>query len=149
MSGAAQTATSGVSDLPVQWACTRRLTEDDWERIAAVLPGRRRARAGHAGDTRRFIESVLWVADTGLHWNRMPPDAFGRWHGAYVRFVRWAQEGVWRQVEDALQEQALRGALAALVAAYLDRRQRRDLLLRLEGAAARAPAERSACSGPA
>ncbi|MDQ1091816.1 transposase [Xanthomonas sacchari] len=124
-----------MRDLRAQWDCTRRLGDEEWTQIAASLPGRLGSRARNATETRRFVESVLWVAATGARWTCVPAAAFGPWHGVYVRFARWAQRDAWRHVVGALQDPALRTALAALVAAYLDERCRREVLQRLEDAA--------------
>ena len=44
----------------------------------------------------------------------MPPE-YGAWHAIYIRFGRWAHEGIWADVVNALQDvpetQALLGAM--------------------------------------
>jgi transposase len=41
------------------------LRDDQWSRIAELLPGKPGDRGRSARDNRRFVEAVLWVARTG------------------------------------------------------------------------------------
>jgi len=104
-----------------QWPITERLTEEEWKQLMNALPGRVGARARHGGNARRFIEAVLWVAQTGAYWSDLPRD-FGSWHGIYVRFIRWAQDGNWPQVLAHFDPQDPRALdLHALIERYLHR----------------------------
>jgi transposase len=73
------------------------LRDDQWERIAPLLPGKKGDRGRTAADNRLFVEAVLWVARTGAPWRDLP-EAFGPWNSVYVRFRRWARGGIWDQV---------------------------------------------------
>lgn len=77
------------------------LRDDQWERIAPLLPGKATDRGVTAKDNRLFIEAVLWIARTGAPWRDLP-DTFGRWHTAYMRYNRWSRKGVWQQIIDTL-----------------------------------------------
>lgn len=104
----------------------RRLSDLQWERISAVLPGRvgKRARSGNG---RAFLEAVLWVADNQTSWLDIPKE-FGDSHAVYIRFARWAHDGVWPVVIDALQElPELNARLAAMVKAYTEARTLRQM----------------------
>lgn len=74
---------------------TRRyaLRDDQWARIAHLLPGR----AGHGGGTaagnRLFADAVLYRYRAGIAW-RDPPERFGRGKSAHRRFDRRARGGV-------------------------------------------------------
>lgn len=104
-----------------QWPITERLTAEEWKQLMNALPGRVGARARHGGNARRFIEAVLWVAQTGAYWSDLPRD-FGSWHGIYVRFIRWAQDGNWAQVLAHFDPQDQRALdLHALIERYLHR----------------------------
>ena len=77
------------------------LTDDQWERIAPLLPGKK-GDPGRAGeDNRRFVEGVLWVVRTGAPW-RDVPDCFGKWFSVWKRFRRWALKGVFEKLFKAL-----------------------------------------------
>lgn len=77
------------------------LRDDQWERIAPLLPGKKGDRGRTAVDNRLFVEAVLWVARTGAPWRDLP-EAFGPWNSVYVRFRRWARAGIWDRVLAAL-----------------------------------------------
>lgn len=81
------------------------LRDDQWARICDLLPGKAGDRGVTAQDNRRFVEAVLWIARTGAPWRDLPP-AYGHWHRTYVRYSRWSQRGVWRQVFEALAGEA-------------------------------------------
>jgi transposase len=71
-----------------------RLSERQWARIEAVLPGRVSARARNGGNARGFVEAVLWVAQTRAFWSDIPAEC-GHWHTLYIRFGRWCEQGLW------------------------------------------------------
>ena len=79
------------------------LSDERWERVEGLLPGRRGS-PGRCGDNNRlFVEAVLWIARTGAPWRDLP-ERFGDWNSVFQRFNRWAKKGVWQRVFDALQE---------------------------------------------
>jgi transposase len=73
------------------------LRDDQWERIADLLPGR----PGHVGvtakDNRLFVEAVPYRYRAGLPWRDLPA-RFGDWKQVHPRFGRWAKSGVWERV---------------------------------------------------
>ncbi|MGL4262866.1 MAG: transposase, partial [Afipia sp.] len=58
------------------------LRDDQFERIAALLPGKARDPGRTAADNRRFVEAVLWIARTGSPWRDLPAQ-FGPWNSVY------------------------------------------------------------------
>ena len=85
---------------------TRKLLRDDqYARIAPLLPGKVTDRGVTAKDNRLFVEAVLWLARTGSPWRDLPSE-FGRWNSVYRRFARWADRGVWQQVFNELSKDA-------------------------------------------
>jgi len=110
-----------------QWSIMQRLSADEWKLMMNALPGRVGARARHGGNARRFIEAVLWVAQTGAYWSDLPRD-FGSWHGIYVRFIRWSQDGNWNEVLARFDPKDQRAIdLNALVERYLHRNNTKHL----------------------
>ncbi|HEX7801553.1 MAG TPA: transposase [Pseudoxanthomonas sp.] len=104
----------------------RRLSDPQWERISAALPGRvgKRARSGNG---RTFLEAVLWVAENQAYWLDIPKE-FGDSHAVYIRFSRWAHDGVWPHVIDALRgPPELNARLSALVKDYIEARTLRQM----------------------
>lgn len=101
------------------WRARQRLNNEQWTRVVAVLPGRIGVRASNGGNARRFVEAVLWMAHTRAYWSDIPPE-YGAWHAIYIRFGRWAHEGVWADVVKAMDEvPATQALLEAMVEKYL------------------------------
>jgi transposase len=73
------------------------LRDDQFERIAALLPGKVTDPGRTAANNRLFVEAVLWIARTGSPWRDLPPQ-FGPWNSVYQRFARWSRCGVWHRV---------------------------------------------------
>lgn len=78
------------------------LTDDEWNRIESLLPGREGDPGGHGEDNRLFVNAVIWIARTGAPWRDLP-ERFGLWNSVYQRFNRWAKAGVWQTVFRKLQ----------------------------------------------
>lgn len=77
------------------------LRDDQWERIAPLLPGKTSDCGVTAKDNRRFLEGVLWIARTGSPWRDLPSE-YGHWHRVYVRYNRWSHKGIWQKVFEAV-----------------------------------------------
>lgn len=81
------------------------LRDDQWARIAPLLPGRAGHVGGAARDNRLFVEAVLYRYRTGVPWRDLP-ERFGGWKHIHRRFSRWAARGVWERVFAALSADA-------------------------------------------
>jgi transposase len=79
------------------------IADADWERVKDLLPGRPGQHGGVAADNRLFVDAVLYVARTGIPWRDLP-ERFGNWNSVWRRFDRWAAQGVWGRVMDALRD---------------------------------------------
>ncbi len=79
------------------------ISDEGWERIEALLPGKPGDPGATARDNRLFINAVLWIAKTGAPWRDLP-ERFGGWYNTWKRFSRWAKKGVWQRVFEALQD---------------------------------------------
>ena len=79
------------------------ISDDNFERIKELLPGRVGQPGVTAKDNRLFIDAVLWIAKTGAPWRDLP-ERFGNWNSVWRRFDRWARTGVWGKVFEALQD---------------------------------------------
>jgi len=77
------------------------LSQGQWERIAALLPGKRSDPGRTAADNRLFINAVLWVLRSGARWSDLP-ERYGKYKSVHKRFTRWARAGVWEWVFQAL-----------------------------------------------
>lgn len=82
---------------------TRRyaLRDDQWARMAALLPGRAGHVSGTARDNRLFVAAVLYRYRAGIPWRDLPA-RFGPWKAVRTRSSRRAASGVWARVFAAL-----------------------------------------------
>ena len=69
------------------------LSDEQWERVQRLLPGKVGDRGRSGSDNRKFVEAVLWIACTGAAWRDLPA-SFGNWNSIFRRFRRWAIKGV-------------------------------------------------------
>lgn len=79
------------------------ISDDHWNRIEALLPGRQGDPGVTAKDNRLFVNAVLWIAKTGAPWRDLP-ERFGNWNSVWRRFDRWASKGAWERVFRELQD---------------------------------------------
>lgn len=79
------------------------LTRQHLERIRESLPVER---GNVSVDVLNFLNAVLYVAENGCKWRRLP-DSFGNWHTIYTRMNRWSKAGVWDRVFARLQQEGL------------------------------------------
>ena len=81
------------------------LRDDQWERIAPLVPGKVGDPGRSGANNRRFVEAVLWIVRIGAPW-RDPPENFGNWNSIFQRFRRWVRSGVFDQLFEALSADA-------------------------------------------
>lgn len=110
----------------MEWRLTWRISDEEWLRIAAELTGVR----GKNGNVRRFVEGVMWVAQTGAFWTNLPSE-YGSVHSVYVRFGRWLDEGKWELVLEGLGSKRQQSDLKNLIARRLDRKRAEAMARRL------------------
>ena len=77
------------------------LSDEQWRKIADLVPGKVGDPGRSGNDNRRFVNGVLWVLRSGAHWHDLPP-RYGKWKSVHKRFTRWAKAGVWERVFDSL-----------------------------------------------
>ena len=81
----------------------RELTDAQWRRIEHLVPGKGGDPGRHGEDNRLFVDAVLWSARAGAPWRDLPEE-FGKWNSVFQRFRRWAKNGVWERIFNALLE---------------------------------------------
>ena len=81
------------------------LRNDQWERIAPLVPGKVGDPGRSGADNRLFVEAVLWIVRVGAPWRDLPQD-FGNWNSVFQRFRRWVRSGVFDQMFEALSADA-------------------------------------------
>jgi transposase len=76
------------------------LTDAQWAKIEALLPGRESDPGRTAADNRLFVNAVAFVLKTGVPWADLP-GRFGKHDTVRKRFDRWCARGVWARVAAA------------------------------------------------
>jgi transposase len=82
------------------------LSTAEWAIISPLLPSERGRWARPAQDNRRFLNGMLYVMRVGCPWRDMH-ERYGKWNSVYVRFRRWAEQGVWDALLETLVELGL------------------------------------------
>jgi putative transposase len=77
------------------------LSDEQWESIKDLLPGKAGDPGRTAGDNRLFVNAVLFVAKTGISWQDLP-ERFGKPNTVWKRYDRWCANDVWRKVAQAI-----------------------------------------------
>ena len=72
-----------------------------WEKIEALLPGKKSDPGVTAKDNRLFLEAVLWRTRAGLPWRDLPAE-FGHWNSVFTRFRRWVRGRICERIFKAL-----------------------------------------------
>src|SRR5258708_32064471 len=73
------------------------LKDEQWGRIAPLVPGKKGDPGRSGEDNRLFLEGFLWIARTGSPWRDLPA-YFGKWFSVWKRFRRWALKGVFEKI---------------------------------------------------
>jgi transposase len=89
------------------------LTDEPYQRIEHLLPGKPTDPGVTARANRRFRDAILGIARAGAPWPDLP-ERFGTYDTAFQRFNRWAKSGVLARVMEAL------GGDAALESLLID-----------------------------
>ena len=79
------------------------LSDEQWARIAPLLPGKEGDPGRSGEDNRLFLEAVLWIVRAGAPWRDLP-EQFGRWGSVWKRFRRWAEKGVFERIFTAFSQ---------------------------------------------
>lgn len=82
------------------------LTDEKWAIIGDLLPPERGRWPRPAQDNRLFLNGMLYVLRVGCPWRGMH-ERYGKWNSVYVRFRRWAEQGVWDALLETLVELGL------------------------------------------
>ncbi|MDG2003444.1 MAG: transposase [Novosphingobium sp.] len=81
-------------------------SNQDWRKIRGARQPERGRHARPAGDNRRFLNGMLHVLRVGCPWRDMR-ERYGKWNSVYVRFRRWAEQGVWDALLQTLVDMGL------------------------------------------
>ncbi len=81
------------------------LTDEQWTRIAPLMPGGCKGKRGPRTNNRRFMEAVLWMARSGSRWKDLP-ERFGKVSAVKQRYYDWIERGVFATIFESLSGQA-------------------------------------------
>jgi len=81
------------------------LTDEQWARIAPLMPGGCKGKRGPRSNNRRFMEAVLWMARSGGRWKDLP-ERFGKVSTVKQRYYDWIERGVFAEIFQALSGEA-------------------------------------------
>jgi transposase len=80
------------------------LTDEQWNAIKDLLPGKPGDPGVTAKDNRLFVNAIFFVAKTGIPWRDLP-ERFGHWHNnVFQRFNRWCKKGVFTRIFEVLRD---------------------------------------------
>lgn len=70
------------------------LTDQEWERIAPLLPPEKTGKPGRpAKENRQMLNAMVWIARSGAPWRDLP-ERYGPWKSVYSRFRKWIDDGI-------------------------------------------------------
>jgi transposase len=82
------------------------LTDQEWERIAPLLPPTHPGKRGHPWrDHRPVINAILWILGSGAPWADLP-DRYPPRSTCNDRLICWQEDGTWERILQALQAEA-------------------------------------------
>jgi transposase len=82
------------------------LSDEQWERIEPLLPSNEGRRGRPFHNDRRVVEGIVYRYRTGIPWRDLPRKPFGPWQTVWKRHRRYAVDGTWDRVLQALLAQA-------------------------------------------
>ena len=70
------------------------LTDEEWNRIAPLLPPENSGKQGRPQKcSRTILKGIVWIARSGaLRWDL--PERYGSWQTVYSRFRKWIDDGI-------------------------------------------------------
>jgi len=80
------------------------LRDEQWERIAPLMPGGCKGKRGPRTDNRRFMDAVFWMARSGGRWRDLP-ERYGKVSAVKQRYYDWIERGVFAALFAALSQE--------------------------------------------
>lgn len=81
------------------------LTDEQWVRLAPLMPGGCKGKRGPRTDNRRFLDALLWMTRAGGRWRDLP-ERFGKAATVKRRYYDWMARGVLDSILAALAREA-------------------------------------------
>lgn len=102
------------------------LRNAQWKKLNPLLPGKDNDPGATARDNRLFLQAVIWVVSHQAKWSDLPPK-FGKWQTSYMRFRRWNQAAIWRQIASHLHDDRDLQKILNAIVAFGDEHTRRTV----------------------
>ncbi len=83
----------------------REVTDEQWARIAPLLPSSTGKRSRPFRDHRQVLEGIVFRYRTGCAWRDLP-ERFGPWPTVWKRHARFSRDGTWDRVLTAVLSEA-------------------------------------------
>ena len=106
-----------MTAMASQTASGRQLRDQLWELLEPLIPPPPPAKNGRTGrsrvDDRAALEGILFVAEHGIAWEKLPTElGFGSGITCWRRLRAWQEAGVWERLHEiVLQELSQEGLL--------------------------------------
>ncbi|MEM4989963.1 transposase [Collimonas sp. H4R21] len=97
-----------------------KLLDSQWQKLEPLLIGKQGDPGAKGRDNRLFIDAVLWIISSKSIWRSLPAE-FGKWNTTYMRFRRWNECDVWRQLEQGMYDDPLLKSMFHEIVEYGDR----------------------------
>lgn len=81
------------------------LTDEQWARLAALMPGGCRGKRGPRTNNRLFLDALLWLGRSGGRWRDLP-GGYGDYRTVKRRYYDWVERGVLEDILKALSQEA-------------------------------------------
>ena len=70
------------------------LTDEEWNRIAPLLPPENSGKQGRPQKcSRTILNGIVWIARSGAPWRDLP-ERYGSLQTVYSRFRKWIEDGI-------------------------------------------------------
>lgn len=81
------------------------LTDEQWARLAPLMPGGCKGKRGPRTNNRLFLDALIWMTRAGGRWKDLP-ERFGKAGTVKRRYYDWMARGVLAEILAALAEEA-------------------------------------------
>ena len=79
------------------------LTLEQFRKLEPHLPGRVGSHGGVARDNHTFLTAEVYLAKSGIPWRDLLT-RLGKWDTVYHRFNQWSKKGVWKMLDEQMQD---------------------------------------------
>lgn len=109
------------NETPTRKAYPSDLTDEEWERIEALVPAPKSGGRPATISRREIVNALFYLSRNGGVWRAMPHD-LPNWSTVYQYYSRWYKAGIWQNILDTLVvlERVEQGRLPQPSAAIID-----------------------------